>query len=108
MIRADTPATLLILARSDAGLTLAQAAQIAGLRGRSSCSQRESPCSPRVASRLLTALHGAPWVCVEGPGWAVAGPADDVRTRLATPSPTPKTTEPHATQRTAHESVPAS
>ena len=108
MIRADTPATLLILARSDAGLTLAQAAQIAGLRGRSSWSQRESTCSPRVASRLLTALHGAPWVCVEGPGWAVAGPADEVRARLATPSPTPTTTEPHATPRTAHESVPAS
>ena len=108
MIRADTPATLLILARSDAGLTLAQAAQIAGLRGRSSWAQRESACSPRVASRLLSALHGAPWVCVEGPGWAVAGPADDVWTALATPSPTPTTVEPHPTPRTEHGSAPAS
>lgn len=102
MIRADTPATLLILARSDAGLTLAQAAQIAGLRGRQSWGNRESACSPRVASRLLTALHGAAWVCVEGPGWAVAGPADDVRDRLATPSPTPTTARLHPTPRTEH------
>jgi len=108
MIRADTPATLLIIARGDAGLTLAQAAQIAGLSGRQSWGNRECACTPRVASRLLTALHGAPWVCVEGPGWAVAGPADEVRTRLATPSPKPTTTEPHATPRSGPGSVLAS
>lgn len=108
MIRADTPATVLRAARSDAGLTLAKAAQIAGLRGRSSWGNRECDCSPRVASRLLTALHGAPWVCVEGPGWAVAGPADVVRAALATPSPTPTTAEPHPTPRTVHGSAPAS
>ena len=82
MIRADTPAAVLRAARLEAGHTLAEAAEIAGLRGRSSWGQRETSCSPRVASRLLTALHGAPWVCVEGPGWAVAGPEVDIGSAL--------------------------
>ena len=82
MIRAKTPAAVVRAARLAAGRTLGQAADIAGLSVRSSWAHRETSCSPRVASRLLTALHGAPWVCVEGPGWAVAGPEADIRSAL--------------------------
>lgn len=75
---------LLVAARSDLGLTTTQAAATAGLRGRSGWHNRETACTPRVASRLLTALYGVPWAAVEGPGWAVAMPADEMRRRLAT------------------------
>lgn len=87
MIHADTPAGCLRAAREAIPCTMAYAARAAGLRSRQAWYAREGECTPRVASRLLTALHGEPWVCVEGPGWAVAGPADEVRKALSTEQP---------------------
>jgi len=81
MIHARTPAAILTQARRRLGLTRTEAATRIGA-GRTAWSNREKSCTPRHAAHMLSALHGAPWVCVEAPGWAVAGPEPEMRAAL--------------------------
>ena len=76
---APTLGAILKAARGD--LTLAQAGERIGV-GRSAWHNREQACHPHTASAHLSRFYGVPYVAVEGPGWAFAGPARLVRARL--------------------------
>lgn len=93
----DTPLDRATVAASGRCLTIAECAKLQNF-------PNDHPWQGNKTAQSRQVGNAVPPRLAEAVGRAVM----DAEGRMATPSPTPTTTEPHATPRTAHESVPAS